>query len=140
MNHLQDADGVYHQPPVHAFFGLSYSSYFVMPRSALQVLPLDWQNRFVALMNEAEEFGLETPDYKVLRSDAPYTLVTKYDIEDEGSRDYEFTALLEDPWADYRHPDISLLPLSLRPTLSEPPTGNSDMARYGSFRTPVTEE
>lgn len=41
--------------PVWEFFGLSYSAYLVIPRVVLCSMPLDWQEKFVALLNEAEE-------------------------------------------------------------------------------------
>jgi len=45
--------------PIHMWFGLTYASYFVMPRSVLQAMPLQWQRRFVLLMQEAEDAGVE---------------------------------------------------------------------------------
>lgn len=85
-----------HESPVHSFFGLTYASYFCVPRSALEAMPHDWQERFVALMDEAKELGLETPTYSCQRRDG------------QG----RFT---EDPWQNYRRPDIQhLLPETLR--------------------------
>lgn len=98
MKHpLADEDGVIHSSPINEHFALSYASYFCMPRSALQALPLDWQRRLVVLMQEANALGLRTPDdYEVRRRD-PHTGM-----------------YLQDAWLDYRHPDQSLLPESLR--------------------------
>lgn len=74
---------------MHSWFGLTYSAYLVVPRLALQNLPLEWQQRFVALMLEAEAMGLETPaDYEVRRRD-------------------ECGHFTKDPWADYRHGDFN---------------------------------
>ncbi len=42
------------QDPVHMFFGLSYASYQVLPRSILQSDPAWWQKRYVKLMEELE--------------------------------------------------------------------------------------
>jgi hypothetical protein len=106
----KNAKGQYVEDPIHLWFSLSYSSYFVMPRAAMQAMPIEWQEKFIELMDEAEETGMETPSYHVLRADPEYTYVEKYDSEDEGSRDYEFTALRTDPWANYRRPDPSLFP------------------------------
>lgn len=39
---------------VHTWFGLSYSSYAVLPRTLLQSMPAEWQERFVACMNEID--------------------------------------------------------------------------------------
>lgn len=41
--------------PVHTFFGLSYSNYYVMPRTLAQSMSLEWQHRFTAVMNELNE-------------------------------------------------------------------------------------
>lgn len=41
----------YHGPVWHAF-GLTRASYAVFPRRALQSMPSEWQQRFVALVDE----------------------------------------------------------------------------------------
>ena len=41
--------------PIHHWFGLTYSAYLVIPRVALQSMPPEWQRKFVALLDEAEE-------------------------------------------------------------------------------------
>lgn len=41
--------------PVHHWFGLTYSSYFTVQRSVLEAMPVDWQARFVALLEEMRE-------------------------------------------------------------------------------------
>ncbi len=46
---------------VHPWFGLSYAAYAVQPRVMLQSMPGDWQDRFVALMEEAEAMGYSFP-------------------------------------------------------------------------------
>lgn len=76
-------EGVFVEDPVHIWFGLTYCAYFVMPRLALQAMPLEWQERFVALMDEADEMGLETPEYSVNRRD-------------------EKGRFIKDPWVNYR--------------------------------------
>lgn len=44
--------------PVHAWFGLTYSAYFVLPRSALQSMPKEWQSRFIRMIKEVDDaFG-----------------------------------------------------------------------------------
>lgn len=108
MMHKQP-DGTYVESPINSWFSLTYCSYFVIPRLALESMPVEWQQRFITLMNEAEQTGMETPSYHVLRDDTEYTLVDKYDSEDETSRDYVFTAVREDPWANYRRGDAAKL-------------------------------
>lgn len=69
---------------IHEWFGLTYSSYLVFPRLALQEMPAEWQQRFVELMNEAETIMGSTPDdYAVLRR----------------NKNGRFR---NDPWANYR--------------------------------------
>lgn len=47
-----------HRVDVHAWFGLTYANYLVVPRSVLQSMPDEWQHRFTALMGEVHEaFG-----------------------------------------------------------------------------------
>lgn len=40
--------------PVHLWFNLTYASYLVLPRTALQSMPLDWQRRFVECLEELD--------------------------------------------------------------------------------------
>lgn len=49
-NELRRANG-----PIHGFFGLTYSSYFVVPRIVLSSMPATWQARFVDLFGELGE-------------------------------------------------------------------------------------
>lgn len=56
--------------PVHAWFGLTYSNYLVLPRALLQSMPVDWQTRLVRCLREldaaATNAGIETaPAYSV---------------------------------------------------------------------------
>ena len=111
----KDENGQWQDDPVHTWFGLTYSSYFVMPRMALQAMPLEWQRKFVSLMEEANATGIETPSYHVLRDDDEYTGVDRYDEDDEYSTISGLTVRKEDEWANYRHPDYSLLPDQLLP-------------------------
>ena len=40
---------------VHNFFGLTYATHLVWPRSVMQSMPNDWQRRFSELAKELEE-------------------------------------------------------------------------------------
>lgn len=102
MMHKQP-DGSWIDSPISSWPNLYRTSYFVVPRLALEALPVEWQQRFIALMDEAEKLGMETPDYHVLRDGAEYTLVTLEDPKDEYSRAVEFYSLRSDPWSNYRH-------------------------------------
>lgn len=43
------------------YFGLSYAHWLVLPRVALQSMPLEWQEQFFALVREMED-TLEYPE------------------------------------------------------------------------------
>lgn len=93
--------------PLHDWFGLTYSSYLVLPRLALQEQPIEWQKRFLALLDEMEASGLQTPEYHVLRDDPEYTRVELADPEDHTSRPHTFIAMRTDPWANYRRGTVA---------------------------------
>lgn len=50
-------------------------AFIILPRLALQELPVEWQVRFVALMEEAEALGVETPGFSVQRRGAKGRMV-----------------------------------------------------------------
>lgn len=53
---LPDTDPtIIDEDPIHLWFGLSYASYLVVPRTVLQSMPHDWQSRLIALMDEMNE-------------------------------------------------------------------------------------
>lgn len=71
---------------VHTWFGLTYASYFVMPRAVLEAMPIEWQYRFTALVNELNamlDWG-----------DGDYTV----QLRDADGR------FVRDPLKDYRRP------------------------------------
>lgn len=72
--------------PIHGWFGLSYCSYFTVPRIALQGMPLWWQYCFLLLVNALPE----TPEYVCQRRD-------------------ENGKFIKDPWANYRRGDVEEL-------------------------------
>lgn len=95
---------------------LNRTPYLVIPKLALQAMPLEWRRRFEKLLEEADEAGLETPEYTVFRD------VTRGNSEsvrgckqvnpDDWSQRpfYRLTGGNQgDPWADYRHGDVSAL-------------------------------
>ncbi|HEL2957688.1 TPA: hypothetical protein UL931_000912 [Stenotrophomonas maltophilia] len=85
MDPSEPVECPYYHGPVWDAFGLTRAAYLVVPRRTLQSMPLEWQERFVALMDEshahlpAEAF----PEYTVRRLD-----------------NGKFVA---DPLRDYRH-------------------------------------
>lgn len=60
---------------VHTWFSLSYSNYAVLPRTLLQSMPDEWQERFVALIDElstAYSHIEHAPGYEVTAGDWVY--------------------------------------------------------------------
>jgi len=46
--------------PIHDYFSLSYANYLVLPRTVLQSMPNEWQEKFVELLEEIPEmFGVD---------------------------------------------------------------------------------
>jgi hypothetical protein len=43
------------QEPIHTWFELSYAQYLTIPRSVLQSMPTQWQQRFVDCLNQLDE-------------------------------------------------------------------------------------
>lgn len=60
--HYDKTGAIMGSGPVCELFSLSYASWLVLPRLALQEMPLDWQARFVAVMEEGYARGLAGPD------------------------------------------------------------------------------
>ena len=52
---------VYRESPVHLEFGLTYASWLVWPRVVMQAMPIEWQERFVELVEELNE---QFPDWE----------------------------------------------------------------------------
>jgi hypothetical protein len=50
-------------PPadVHTWFGLSYANYLVLPRTLLQSMPLWWQHRLTAMLDDLDEAFAHVP-------------------------------------------------------------------------------
>lgn len=56
-----------HADDIHGWFSLTYANYLCLPRSVLQSMPGEWQERFVGMLNELEaRYGhLDWPEYTV---------------------------------------------------------------------------
>lgn len=48
------SDIVYSVDPIHEWFALSYANYLTIPRSVLQSMSLQWQQRFVQCLRELD--------------------------------------------------------------------------------------
>jgi hypothetical protein len=63
---------------VHTFFELSYANYLVLPRTLLQSMPEEWQERFVGMVQEMEAVFAHVPQ-------APAYLVTAAEEREVGA-------------------------------------------------------
>lgn len=84
-------------------YRLNRTSYLVVPKLAIQAMSMDWRKRLEALLIEAEEAGLETPEYKVFR--AGNDEYTRARVVNERTGFVRIVHGREDPWADYRYGD-----------------------------------
>jgi hypothetical protein len=66
------------EEPIHTWFGLTYAQYLVLPRTALQSMPSEWQRRFVKCLNELSD---AVPEEYLLPDNVGYTVSLK---EDDG--------------------------------------------------------
>jgi hypothetical protein len=73
--------------PVHAWFELSYANYLTIPRSILQSMPLEWQERFAGCLRDLDDALPWRP------TSGRYWVVLK----DHRGR------YVADPFNDYRH-------------------------------------
>ena len=76
--------------PFHDWFGLTYSAYLVLPRSLLEALPVELQERMVAIIDEASEH------------------IEPYDGNYMVQLRYENGRIKTDTLANYRHPPADL--------------------------------
>jgi hypothetical protein len=88
--------------PVHTWFGLSYTNYQVLPRTLMQSMPLEWQQRMVACLEEmhdafqhvpqADVYDVQAGDEHMVEDLTPTQLaeqdITKTWHEDEGRTVY----------------------------------------------------
>jgi hypothetical protein len=76
----------YSDGPVWRGFGLTRAAYAVFPRRCLQSMPVEWQERFMALVNEMHE---RLPEGSL---DGDYTITLRINGR-----------IAADPMREYRH-------------------------------------
>jgi hypothetical protein len=102
-------------------YRLARTSFLVLPKLALQSMPMPFRRKFEALLQEMDDAGISTPRYFVLRDERPYAWAVLEDPEDEFSRIERVENYLADPWANYRHGRIEeLCPKYVRPVVHAP--------------------
>lgn len=69
---MEQSDASQDVEAIHSWFGLSYASYLVLPRSVLQSMPDAWQAKFVELLNDIPKslHVDDLPNYQVNAVDA----------------------------------------------------------------------
>ena len=93
MKELHEPTWERHDAAVHEWFGLTYSSYLVLQRSLLQEMPTEWQERFVACIEEIRDY-FDCDDMP-----STYTVL----LRDETGK------FVRDPLVNYRHPDMDYI-------------------------------
>lgn len=84
---------------------LARTPYLVLPKLAIQSMPMAWRKRLEVLLREADDAGLATPRYLVLR-DASHGDPDGCVIQHPETRFIKFIRRADDPWADYRRGNI----------------------------------
>jgi hypothetical protein len=74
--------------PIHLWFNLTYSNYLVLPRTLMQSMPVDWQTRMVACLEELTSAysHIEHPDaYDVTAAvECTYSDLSEEDMKELG--------------------------------------------------------
>lgn len=84
---------VFHESPVHNWFELSYAQYATIPRSIMEAMPHEWQERMVRCLEELDEAFDWRP------KEGRYWCHLK-----DGKGRY-----VEDPLQQYRRPDYAYI-------------------------------
>lgn len=85
---------------------LPRTPYLVMPKLALQAMPMAWRLKFDAMLGEMEALGIDTPGYIVFRDDGPGERFTRATVVNEDTGFVRVVKGEADPWADYRHNQV----------------------------------
>lgn len=107
MSRLDFVDGVYVERELPLEMRLYRTPYLVLPRLAIDAMPVEWQRKLEALLVECDEAGIVTPNYYVLRADSGYTTTVMNDPDDPMSWPREFYIQSHDEWANYRHGSVA---------------------------------
>ena len=87
--------------PVHHWFELSYANYLTVPRSVLQAMPTEWQERFTQCLEEMDAAIDWRPRdhncYKVELCPIEEMLI-------DGEWEEGFGEAIDDPLSNYRYP------------------------------------
>lgn len=88
---------------------LPRTPYLVLPRLALEAMPLEWQQRFDAMLTEMENRGIATPEYHVFRDDGEGGEYTRARCVNDETGFTRLTRGKDDPWANYKYGNVAAL-------------------------------
>lgn len=80
---------------LETYFGLSYAAWVVLPRTILQDMPLEWQNRFADMLKDLNYKYPKFPDYI-------------YSVTAKNPKNNLFVKIPREV-TDYRHPNKKTL-------------------------------
>jgi hypothetical protein len=92
----KDSNGIYQEDPVDAWFGLSYAQYLTVPRSILQEMSLEWQDKFVALLEELDNYNWRPKRGR-------YRVELREEVYDKDGDFKKWGPSMDDPLMEYRH-------------------------------------
>jgi hypothetical protein len=102
-------------------YRLARTSYLVLPKLALQSMPLPWRRRFEAMLQEMDDTGMSTPSYVVLRDDGERGEFTRARVVNHETGFVRMCGGKDDPWAGYRHGRVEdICPDYKRPVVEAP--------------------
>jgi hypothetical protein len=84
-------------------YRLARTPYLVLPKLAIQSMPMGWRRRFEEMLQEMDDTGMSTPNYQVFRDDGLGEPFTRATCVNESTGFVKVVRGQEDPWANYRH-------------------------------------
>ncbi|MFB7285472.1 hypothetical protein [Actinacidiphila glaucinigra] len=87
--------------PIHEWFSLSYANYLALPRTLLQSMPIEWQQRMVACLNEMEAAFAHVPQAEAYNVEA----VTVHIVNEMASDEQDRAGITEDWYRGETPPD-----------------------------------
>jgi hypothetical protein len=86
--------------PIHEWFELSYAQYLTIPRSVLQSMPKEWQDRFVQCLDELDE----KIDWRPQEGCYRVQLMTTKEVYDKKEKQFieKWGNQIDDPLMDYQ--------------------------------------
>lgn len=80
--------------PIHTWFSLSYSNYLVIPRTLLQSMPAEWQERMVACLTEMQGAFEHVPQAEVYEVKA----ATEHIVNEMTDAELKRAGIVADPY------------------------------------------